>query len=170
MREFFRGRQRKSGCALLVLACVIWGLGIRSWIVDDRLLFQTNKFDCVLISGRGVVLWSRSSPIVIPQPPYWSSTKIVESTPVSDPFEAGATVRYLDLCGFRFGAKTHEHPLKQAQVIRTRIWVIPYSGLAFLTLCAAYLVLTFRRRVPTQSSPTIKNADLPTFPDVGIEG
>ena len=57
MREFFKGWRRKAGVILLVMACVVTAVWIRSSIVVDFMHFEIGDRFYVVVSRRGVLAW-----------------------------------------------------------------------------------------------------------------
>lgn len=56
MHDFFKGRRRKVGCGLLVMACVVTGLWVRSYFICDQIAFPHNDCQWNIFSADGSLL------------------------------------------------------------------------------------------------------------------
>lgn len=138
MREYFRGWRRKSGMLMLVMACGVFGMWMRSYVVMEGLDIPDRQFQYAVFSANGGVNWATIAPLPIASRlPHiqWSSM-----TPTAVPFDVWSMHeikwrrRYL---GFDLGVAMETRNNWQFDFI-----VIPYWFIILpLTLLSAYLIL-----------------------------
>lgn len=62
MHEFFRGWRHKVGCVTLVMACVMAGLWVRSYLADDHIWVGTPYRRLAVLSQEGNFSWESNPP------------------------------------------------------------------------------------------------------------
>jgi len=157
MGEFFNGWRRKTGCVLLVMAALLTGAWLRSYVFLDEISFHMLGTSGDIDSERGKLAYIRSSL-------QSSSTVARYSHELKDldrgstwlsVYDSPATTHWRwEYGGFLFCESTNHH---------SRVWAIPYWSFVLpISLLSAYLILWPGKRKaaqPTQNS-TAPTSDL----------
>ena len=62
MRDFFHGWRRKTGCAVLIVACGFMGLWIRNFHEPDYFTYTQDSRHYAIHLASGTVVWSEFTP------------------------------------------------------------------------------------------------------------
>jgi hypothetical protein len=149
MREFFHGWRRKTGCVLLVMACVMCGMWMRSRVTHDGIYHGMHGRSMWLSSCRQGISWTRSSKGQSDEFFYpvesWGVRSWDARDDSQDPYEWHPVVWRWHWLGFDFG----EH--QQEPYFAKRVaWTVPYwSIVILLTLLSAYLL-----PIPSRNRPS----------------
>lgn len=148
MRDFFRGWRRKVGIAMLLMACVVLVLWIRSRFILDTVRYcPDGRSHYSITLAPNEIRWVRrqgSGSFISPRifDVDWESKEYSEGhdDPILDPLVGWQSKWSWQACGFRFGSF-----LDSSQSVingEMEIAFIPYWSLTIpLTVLAACLVL-----------------------------
>lgn len=143
MREFFRGWRRKAGCVTLVMACVMAGMWVRGFYMNDCFGIRSDEWhDLISLSSKGLT-WER----------YYTPGTLASthgrfgagwrSLPATDYSDFGECIWRWSWYGFDFG----ECRNKALGVYRRTFWRIPHWPPAIsLTLLSALILWKPRKR------------------------
>ena len=130
MREFFKGWRRKAGGGLLVMACGLVGMWVRSLYIYDTLAAPQLNRQHIIDSVNGHIWWTGCQ-----SEPDWGfmSTALHQQLTTSEHF------------AMRWSLVANSEKLRLTQ------WVIPYWLITVpLTLLSAYLLLWKPRKSPAK--------------------
>ncbi|MDB5347162.1 MAG: hypothetical protein JWP89_5539 [Schlesneria sp.] len=163
MREFFHGWRRKAGCVALVIALAMFELWMRSGLIEDRFLWNTNGLCHLFNSESGGVSWTAyNSWKTTTKGSFfgdtWWQSKVIDADMCHGWWQYKnecETHWEIQSLGFCFGSATKTWPGNDT---RADYWLIPYWSLIIpLTLLSAYLILWKPRKRKTSAPPTNLN-------------
>ena len=135
LQEFLKGWRRKTGCVILMIACTVVGMWLRSHIVRDGISDLGDKGAHSLYSVNGTIRWTQwLGPERNPyHEPVWYSLR-------SDTFQEPQSIIWSRQWCFIHRRESDDRPWFVPG--RTRELILPYWFVVIpLTLLSAYLLL-----------------------------
>jgi hypothetical protein len=164
MSNFFHDWRRQIGVVTLVMACVLMGGWVKSFVSGDRLNYRDGFYNsvCMLTSMDGYFYWDRATSLSGgPAFRYfrsgWVSMAGADKTEYENPFLVCNSHSKVELLGFMFGTGEQGSP---PYLLKTSLWRIPYWSIVVpLASLSAYLLLSKPRKAsqtPASETPLEK--------------
>ena len=149
MWTYFLGWRRKAGCVTLVMACVVMGIWMRSYLTCDQISFRTSEVTTDTVSSlEGFLTWSRLRHQRSKRQYHLNRWQSIPSQVVKELFPPTVAVEWR---WYGFGFTKH---LNGDDSISEGC-LIPYWSVTIpLTMLSAYLLLSKPRPVK-EPEPTV---------------
>jgi hypothetical protein len=144
MWSFFNGWRRKAGVASLVMACAVFGIWMRSRVVQDTIVISLNGYSHFIVSEKDRVWWF-ASPLGDPPLILWTPGPLTPITAGHYVLQKGnGSTMQIEMDTMWFGVN--------------HIWLVSYWSVVLgLTLLSAYLILRKPRKAKSPEQPAISN-------------